>query len=479
MRSVSFRTEGASREVLGRGSIYTLASAAPMLAGVVLLPVTTRLLSQNSYGLVAVSLIVIQFGSILMGLGMTLSITRHAILEKSGVSGARGLVISSLGTAGVISVLALLSGQWWSRILLDQPWVPVLRLAVLAAAGSAVVASVQSLFRAENRAWRFVALATAGTFFGPLAGILIMLTTEKSAQAYIAGLTFAYLSGALFGVIFVVRSGDILFSRRELAGALRVGLPTIPHQLALALATGAMVLIATHRYGLGASARLQVALFIGVVPTVITSALNNAWAPLIMRTPEHERAQTINRTALDIGWIAASGSGVVALLGPWILQLVTPPSYVRSELVPVVAAVSIVAILSVMYLASAHLIFVSGRTSGLVICTPISLACGVATATILVGPLGLLGASTGFVATYVCLAITTWILSKRVSLVHWSPTVMLLPLVLGLSAALLGGFLTANGAGAAWRVGLSFTVALFGIRMLFRAVRPTKFREFD
>jgi O-antigen/teichoic acid export membrane protein len=472
MRSVSVGTEGASREVLGRGSIYTLASAAPMLAGVVLLPVTTRLLSQTSYGLVAVSLIVIQFGGILMGFGLTLSITRHAILEKSGMSGARGLVISSLGTAGVICSLGLLSGRWWSRILLGQPWVPALRLAVLAAAASAVVANVQALFRAEDRAWRFVALATAGTFFGPLAGILIMLTTERSAQAYIVGLTFAYSCGALFGVILVVRSGDVLFRRRELTGALRVGLPTIPHQLALALATGAMVLIATHRYGLGASARLQVALFIGVVPTVIVSALNNAWAPLIMRTPEHERAQTINRTALDIGWIAASGSSVVALLSPWILQLVTPPSYAQSELVPVVAAVSIVAVLSVTYLASSHLIFVAGRTSGLVICTPISLACGVTTAMILVRPLGLLGASAGFVTTYLCLAITTWILSKMVSLVHWSPFVMLPPAALALSGALLGGLLTANGAGAAWRIGLSITVALFGTRTLVRAVRP-------
>lgn len=472
MRPVRIGAESASREVLGRGSIYTLASAAPMLAGVVLLPVTTRLLSQESYGLVAVSLVVVQFGSILMGLGLTLSITRHAILESSGIPGARGLVISSLGTASVICILALLSGRWWSGILLDQPWTPVLGLAVLAAAGSAVVASVQALLRAEDRAWLFVALATAGTFFGPLAGILIMLVTERSPRAYIVGLALAYLCGALFGAVFVAHSGDVLIRRKELVRALRIGLPTIPHQLALALATGSMVLIATHRYGLGASARLQVALFIGVVPTVITSALNNAWAPLVMRAPASERAQTINRTALDIGWIAACGSSFIALLAPWILQLVTPRSYVRSELVPVVAAVSIVAVLSVTYLASAHLIFVSGRTSGLAISTPISLVCGVAMATILVGPLGLLGASAGFVTTYLLLAITTWVLSKMVSSVHWSPSVVLRPFALALCGALLGGLLTADGAAAAWRIGLSIAVALFGLRTLLRAVRP-------
>jgi|BarGraNGADG00212_1021973.scaffolds.fasta_scaffold01154_2 O-antigen/teichoic acid export membrane protein len=442
-----------------------------MLAGVVLLPALTRLLSQTSYGLVAVALIVIQFGTILMGLGLSLSIVRHAILEESGLPGARGLVISSLLTAGVICALGLLTGQWWSGILLGQPWVPALGLAVLAAAAAAVVANVQALFRAEDRAWWFVALAAAGTLLGPLAGILIMLTTERSPRAYLVGLTLAYLCAAVFGVVFVMRSGEVLYRRKELGLALKVGLPTIPHQLALALATGAMVLIATHRYGLGASAQLTVALFIGIVPTYITSALNNAWAPLVMRAPASERGETINTTALDIGWVAACGSSVVALLAPWIIQIVAPPSYSVSVLVPVVAAVSTVAVLSVTYLASSHLVFVSGRTTGLAISTPISLALGVLTAVVLVGPLGLFGASSGIVAMYVCLAITTWILSKMVSPDHWSPNVMLRPTALALCGALLGGLLPFVGAGAALRVGLSLAVTLFGVRTLRGAMR--------
>lgn len=86
------------REVLGRGWIYTLASASPMLAGVLLVPITTRVLDQQQYGLVALSLVVLQVGNVLLSLGLPLSVTRHALMEASGVAGARGVVVVSVLT---------------------------------------------------------------------------------------------------------------------------------------------------------------------------------------------------------------------------------------------------------------------------------------------------------------------------------------------------------------------------------------------
>jgi O-antigen/teichoic acid export membrane protein len=241
-----------------------------------------------------------------------------------------------------------------------------------------------------------------------------------------------------------------------------------------------MVLIATRYYGLDsadagldAGARLFVALNIAIVPTYVTSALNNAWAPLVMRAPASERGETINKTAVDIGWIAACVSTGIALLAPWALQLIAP-EYSVSELVPVVAVVSTVAVLSVTYLASSHLIFVSGRTTGLALSTPISLGVGIVTSTLLVRPLGLFGASSGIVAMYLCLALSTWILSRMVSRDRWSPSVMVPPTALALGGALLGGLLPIDSVGAALRVGLSLAVALFGVGVLRRVMRPAR-----
>lgn len=469
MDTESSRT--ASRQVLGRGSVYTLATAAPALSGILLLPLTTRILSQQAYGLVSVCLVVIQFGTILAASGLTISITRHALLERSALEGARGLVFASIATAGSVTVVALGTGFWWSELALGQTWSAALIAAVVAAGASALVANVQAYLRAVDRAWTYVSLASGGTLLGPALGIAAMLVFRPSAYVYVSGLALAYCGAAVTGMTLMARSGVVRVKLRELRSALRVGVPTIPHQLALSLAIGSMILITSHRLGLESSARLQVALFVGMIPTVVTSSLNNAWVPLIMRAAPEARIATLAATARDVGWIAASGSAGISLLSPWILAIVAPSSYGISQLVPVVGLASVVAILSVLYLANSHLIFVSGRTSGLALISPLSVACGMGVAFVFVDRWGLLGASAGFVATYAVLATLTGFLCWRVSEERWIPWPLWGPFVFAVAGGVLGALVPIAGVGVAVRVSLAAVAATVGVARLARVFR--------
>ncbi len=384
----------ASRQLLGRGSIYTLATAAPALSGTLILPVTTRILSQEVYGLVSVCLVVIQFGLILAASGFQISITRHALLERSALEGARGLVFTSLGSAGLITLVALATGTWWGRPATGQPWSAALVAAVLAAGAGGLVANVQAYLRAVDRPWTYVVLASGGTLVGPALGIASILTFGPTARGYVSGLALAYCIAAAVGLTVVAKSGRAHVTVKEVRAAMRIGLPIVPHQLALSLAMGSMILITTHQLGLEDGARLQVALFVGMIPTVVTAALNNAWVPIIMRAKPKARVATLSATSQDVGWIAAAGAAGVALLSPWLLAIAAPSSYGISELVPVVGLGSVVAVLSVLYLANSHLIYIAGKTSGFAIITPLSVACGAGTAAALVGRWGLMGAAT-------------------------------------------------------------------------------------
>ena len=77
----------ASRGVLGRGSIYTLGAAAPVLANAAVTPAVTRLLGVDAYGVVSVGIVVMQIGMMVSGLGMASVITRHGLLGRSGQEG--------------------------------------------------------------------------------------------------------------------------------------------------------------------------------------------------------------------------------------------------------------------------------------------------------------------------------------------------------------------------------------------------------
>ena len=470
-RPTNIGSRTASRQLLGRGSIYTLATAAPALSATLILPVTTRVLSQEAYGLVAVCLVVIQFGTILASSGLAVPIMRHALLERSALEGARGLVFASIGTAGLITLVALMTGSWWSKPALNQPWNSVLMVALLAAGASGVVANVQAYLRAVDRAWTFVLLASGGTLIGPALGILAILVFEPSAHIYVSGLALAYCGAAVTGLTVVAKSGVLRVKAREFRSALRIGIPIIPHQLAISLALGSMILITSHQLGLESSARLQVALFVSMIPTFVTSSLNYAWVPLIMRAAPGSRLMTLAATSRDVGWFAAASSAGVALLSPWILAIVAPSSYQVSELVPVVSLASVVAIVSVLYLSNSHLIYIAGRTSGLALITPLSVACGMGTAIVLIGRWGLLGASAGFLVTYAVLATLTGLWCWRVSDQRWIPWPLLGPFAFAVAGGLMGALLPDVGLGLAIRIGMAGGAAAIGTIRLTRILR--------
>src|SRR5674476_1189771 len=188
--------------------------------------------------------------------------------------------------------------------------------------------------------------------------------------------------------------------------ALRMGLPVIPHLVALFLANGALLVLAGHLYNIATAGRLQLALLVGSSPAVITSALNNSWAPIVFRTPQHQRGAVLAHTARDIATLAALISGGVALLSPWLMRFVAGPSFAPLELVPAVAIVAFGCVLSVAYLANGHLIFATGRSLGLSLITPLSLLTGL-TCALLVGQQEPVLLAVGFPATYAALAVGT------------------------------------------------------------------------
>jgi len=458
----------ASKGVLGRGSIYTVGTAAPILANAAVIPFVTRLLGVRDYGIVAIALVVIQIATMTGSLGMPSVITRQGILAHSGVAGARALLVrGSLMTLGLVAA-AILAAPLWEPLVKTQLRGAVL-LGLVASAFFVVVENAQALLRVLDRPGSFVALSLTATLGGPLLGLALLTGSApvRSPERYLAGLTVGYAVAAVVGLAMCLRGGRPKRDRGDTRAALRMGLPVIPHLVALFLATGALVVMASRLYGVPASGRLQLALLVGSSPAVITSALNNSWAPIIYRAPDHERAAVLAHTARDITALAALISGGVALLSPWLMRLAAAPSFRPLELVPAVAITAFGCVLSVAYLANVHLVFAAGRSLWLSVVTPASLLAGL-TCAYLVGRENLTLLAVGFPATYAALALGTALLRRYLHAGHWSETALLLPAGLGLVLCTLGGVLPTSGSAALFRV---LVAALAGIGTLSLARR--------
>lgn len=460
---------GASRDVLGRGSLYTIATAAPILAAVLVTPFVTRLLGATEYGVVAIGLTVIQVGSMIGGLGMAAAITRHGILERSGTAGARSLVLrgSAASTALVLVVMAL--GPFWGEPVLGTPWRAGLAFAVLAAAGFGTMLNAQSFLRVLDRPIPFVALSATATLGGPLIGLVLVAVRGTDADDYLFGLMAGYLLSGVLGIVLALRGGRPRSEPGDFLRSLRIGLPAVPHLVALFLAQNALIIVAAQNLSQADGGRLQIALLVGAAPALIVSALNNAWAPVVYRTAPEQRGAALERTARDVGAITAVLAGGVALLSPWALQVLAPASFAPDELVASVGIAAVGSVISVAYLGNVHLVFASSRSGGLAVASPLALVVGVAAAVALAQVGGLTAVAVGFPVTYLALAVGTSVLRRRVSPTRWRESVLALPLLGGIAVCALGTALPFTG--VLWivvRLALAVVLGVGGLLLVRR-----------
>lgn len=447
MESVVASSAGAaaSRTVLGRGLLYTGGTAAPILSNAVVTPFVTRALDPAPYGVVATSLVLIQVGMIAAGVGLAAAITRHGILEDSGVGGARSLVLRGTLLSAALAALAALAAPAWAPRLLGISDVATVSMALAAAGAFAVVVNVQSYLRVLDRPGAFGLLSITGALGGPVAGVVLVHTASASAAAYVGGLMAGYVVAAALGLALVVRGGPAVRQPGDTRRALRIGLPTVPHQVALYLAGGILVLVAGWVFDHVQAGRLQLAVLVGSAAGVLTSSLNNAWAPVVYRTAPELRAAVLERTGRDIALLTSLAAGFVAISAPFLLAIVAPPSFELDVLAPATGLVAAGTVLSVPYLCNVHLVFASGRSGWLAAITPASLALGTLAAWVAAGAFGVAATGVGMTVTYAALTLATHVLALRVSQTRWRWQVLLAPLLLGGVLCGAGGALPSTG----------------------------------
>lgn len=459
----------ASASVLGRGSLYTVATAGPALAAVAVIPVVTRLLPVQEYDLVAVCLVIVQVGFILGALGMGAAVTRQYILAAEGVAGARGLVVQGTLLAVLLVGLATASGPAWTAAVVGRPFSVEIALALVACLGGAVMLLAQAFLRGADRPGAYVALAVLAGLGGPLVGLAAVVLVEERAVLYLVGIAAGYLVAAAVGLVLVLRTGRTSATWAGLRTALRIGVPTVPHQVSLYVALAGLVVIADRVLGEGG--RANVALMIGAGATVVTAALNNAWAPIVYRTAPGRRGAVLTETTGTIAWLTVALGGLVALLSPWILGVAAPDSYEPTSLTVTVALAGAAALPSVFYLASGHLVFAGGRTGWLAVTTPLAVLAGLAWAALLAPRWGMSAIGSGYLVTYVALAVATTLVQRRVSTEAWWPPVLRWAGLAWLCATAAGAWLPVDGVTSALRPALALLVTAAALVVVRRRLR--------
>lgn len=453
------------------GSIYTVGGTVQLAGGILVLPVLTRILPPAEYGIVATAIVAQTLLALVAALGLPFALVRTFFRDADGHSASRSLVALTVLLAALVTVVADLTGPYWSKVFADVPYEGALRWATLTVLPIAGMTATQSLLRAQERPTAFAAtigLATAGHGIG--VGIAAL---GGGPSGYVIGLAVGFVAAFALGLTLsgAARRPVRLPSRAVGRTALRVGLPIVPHSLAIYVMNAGDRVVVERLEGLAAVGRYQLAYVVGSVAFVLVGALNNAWAPIVFKQSEERRWAVLAETSRAVIWLAALLAGALALGAPLALAILAPPAYDLEALAPVSAIVAGSVVLVTIYFTHAHPIFWHGQTMVFAIVTPLAAAANIGLNFALIPPLGLDGAALATLAAYALQALAVTVVTRSTVEVPWPDRTFVLACATGLGLAAIAVLQPATGIWIAVRAAEAGAL-LAGVGMLWlRSIR--------
>lgn len=393
--------------------MYTVATVAPILTVLAITPIVTHQLGAEQYGQVAVAVSIYQVGSVLLAYGLPAMITRDALLDEGGFPGACGYVV--MGAVLALVGFAVVCGAAWLWAPSVYPGVPVLVVIYAAAAGAglAIVTLSQALMRAAERVVVFVLIAACAALLPPSLGLAVIAIGHGSAAGYSAGLAAGYLISGAIAVVVAVRFVRPVINRMALVRALRAGIPTVPHGLAVPALLTVVIALVVRSEGLGIAGGLQIAVLLGTSVVTVLNAINNAWAPMIFRASADQRPRVLAESTFVVATLTLILVAGFVAAAPVLVPLIGGPALSGPDAIGAAYIVAGSGCFAVLYLANIHLTFIERRTWPLAILTPLAAILSVGMAWLLASfsDLPLLAWATAWPLFYLLQAVSSYLLA--------------------------------------------------------------------
>lgn len=303
---------------------------------VLLLPVTTRILGIEQYGLAGTAGALSALLAIIYGLGLNFSIVRFYYDDPPDARRTDWAALLRLqaGAALLLAALTFATGPLWSKLLGDVGWNSALQIAVIVAMVTAVQGTVMSLVRAQQRPGAFLGLLLIQLVLG--SGLGILFATKWGAAGYIGGLGIGSLVALAVGLAFTYRRPA--WRRSLLVTSLRVSLPALWHQMSVwGSNLGDRLIIAAY-LGVTEVARYTIPYTAGTVLILLLTSAQQAWAPTYMSQGEAARRLLPGRLIVPATITAGCAVALLVLAAPPLIDILAPESFgVETSLVAIVA----------------------------------------------------------------------------------------------------------------------------------------------
>jgi O-antigen/teichoic acid export membrane protein len=394
-----------------------MGDAVTRIAGLILLPIYTRILTPADYGRLAMVTLVATIMSLILEFGLRSAFFRfyfqHEEAEERRKLTGTTLIFLLVAALLILAPLVFSISYLSLPVFKDAALLPLIQIALIGTFFDLGSVIPFSIFRAEQRATQYAVLSLLRFFINTVLNIVAVVVLYWG----VAGVIYAnLLTAVLFFLIclaLTMRSIRWVIDFGLLKRLLVFGLPLVPAYLA------GWALTFSDRFFLERYADLaQVGVYaigysIASVLNMVMGWFNTAWLPYCYSVAEQPGAKQFYARmltyALTLFTLVAIG---LSLFSPEVLYLLAPPSYHGAARV-----VPLITLAYLFYEANYLIAFgldLTGKTSYYGLIVGIAAVLNLLLNFSLIPPFGMMGAAVATALSYMSLMVVAYLIVRRI-----------------------------------------------------------------
>lgn len=305
------------------------------------MPIFTRILTTQQYGVFTVYQSWYNLVSIIVTLNLSGSLINNGLMKYES---RKDKFISSMqGLSSTVTILFFII-----YLVFRDFWNGVFNLSTvfMLAMFIQLLFEPAYLFWAQKQRFEFkyknlVAVTLAVSVISPLIGIAAVSATEHKAEARVISFAFVQICVGLIFYIIQAKRGKTFFAKDFWSFALKFNLPLIPHYLSQMVLGQSDRIMISRMVGDSEAAIYAVAYNLATVVTLFINAVNSAFVPFIYQNMKAKNYGEIRKKANFLCLFMAAVICVFMLFGPEAIALFAAPEYKAAVYVfpPVAASV--------------------------------------------------------------------------------------------------------------------------------------------
>lgn len=411
-----------NKKLFGKGSIFLFANILNAAIPFFLLPILTRVLTPEDYGIVAMFAIFLSFTNTFVGLSIHGAINvQYFKLEQDRFSEyITNCLILLLISAVVVFLLMALFGSYFEELIgLPYKW---MLISVATSFFQFLITIRLSIWVVVGAAKAYGSLQVSQTLVNAGLSLFFIFSMGLLWEGRLLGQVIAIAAFGAIAFILITRSGYLVKpqnTKSDIKNALLFGLPLIPHTI------GGFIMVSTDRIML--SSMLDVAvvgiymvgLQLGQAMGLLADSFNKVYAPWIMKNlsnPKTDKAKLVKNS-----YIMMIAMLIVGLLWGLVAMFALP--YIAGEKFmaakPVIVYMCLGHAFTALYFIVTNYIFYTEKTKLLALITIFSAILNIPITYFLIGKYGLEGAAIAFLTIQIIFFVATWLLSNKVYPMPW------------------------------------------------------------